>query len=114
MDVVHVNGPGSLVMDPLRSEACWRTFKYFIIVIISMNYIFVHLLDNKVLNVSVFRLPIIAFQTLIPRNKPSTDVQSFFSRVKVKLCRLCGRGILLVRRTTQEKCLCLSDKKRRM
>ena len=37
-------------MDPLLSETCWNTFKYFIILMISMNYIFVHLLDNKVFN----------------------------------------------------------------
>jgi len=28
------------MMNPLRSEACWRTFKYFIIIIVSKNYIF--------------------------------------------------------------------------
>jgi len=39
-------------MDPLWSETWWSTFKYFIILIISTNYIFVHLLDNKVFNVS--------------------------------------------------------------
>ena len=38
------------MMDPLWSETCWCTFKYFIISIISTNYIFVHLLDNKVFN----------------------------------------------------------------
>jgi len=37
-------------MDPLWSETCWSTLKYFIISIISTNYIFVHLLDNKVFN----------------------------------------------------------------
>ena len=39
-------------MDPLWSETCWSNFKYFkyfiIIIIVSTNYIFVHLLDNKV------------------------------------------------------------------
>ena len=39
-------------MDPLWSETCWSNFKYFkyfiIILIVSTNYIFVHLLDNKV------------------------------------------------------------------
>ena len=30
---------GSLMMDPLRSEICWSTFKYFIILIVSTNYI---------------------------------------------------------------------------
>jgi len=35
-------------MDPLWSETCWDNFKYFIIIlIVSTNYIFVHLLDNK-------------------------------------------------------------------
>ena len=34
----------------LWSETCCSTFKYFIILIISMNYIFVHLLGNKVFN----------------------------------------------------------------
>jgi len=29
-------------------ETCWRTFKYFIILTMSTNYIFVHLLDSKV------------------------------------------------------------------
>ena len=38
------------MMDPLWSETCWSTFNYFITLIISMNYIFVHLLDNKFLN----------------------------------------------------------------
>jgi len=37
-------------MDPPWSETCWSTFKYFIILIISKNYIFVHLLVNKVFN----------------------------------------------------------------
>jgi len=37
-------------MDPLCSETCWNTFKYLIILIISTNYIFLHLLDNKVFN----------------------------------------------------------------
>ena len=37
------------MMDPLRSETCWSNFKYFIIIlIVSTNYTFVHLLDNKV------------------------------------------------------------------
>jgi len=27
------------MMDPLRSETCWSTFKYFIILIVSTNYI---------------------------------------------------------------------------
>jgi len=27
------------MMDPLWSETCWRTFKYFIILIVSTNYI---------------------------------------------------------------------------
>jgi len=35
-------------MDSLRSETCWSTFKYFIILIVSTNYIFVHKLYNKV------------------------------------------------------------------
>ena len=36
-------------MDPLCPETCWSNFKYIIIIlIISTNYIFVHLLDNKV------------------------------------------------------------------
>ena len=39
-------------MDPLWSEICWSIFKYFeifyIILVISSNYIFVHLLDIKV------------------------------------------------------------------
>jgi len=36
-------------MDPLWSETCWSNFKYLIIIlIVSTNYIFVHLLDNKV------------------------------------------------------------------
>jgi len=30
---------GSLMMDPLRSETCWITFKYFIILIVSKYYI---------------------------------------------------------------------------
>jgi len=37
------------MMDPLWSETCWSTFKYFIILIIPTKYIFVHLLDNKVI-----------------------------------------------------------------
>ena len=41
-------------MDPLWSETRWSNFKYFkyfiIILIVSTNYIFVHLLDNKVFN----------------------------------------------------------------
>ena len=37
-------------MDPLQSETGRSTFKYFIILTISTNYIFVHLLDNKVFN----------------------------------------------------------------
>jgi len=36
------------MMDPLSSETCWGTFKYFIILIVSTNYIFVHLLDSRV------------------------------------------------------------------
>ena len=43
-------------MDPLRSETCWSTFKYFIILIISTNYILVHLLDNEVFNSRQFLL----------------------------------------------------------
>ena len=39
------------MMDPLSSETCWSTFKYFINLVMSTNYIFVHLLDNKVINV---------------------------------------------------------------
>ena len=39
-------------MDPLRSETFWsilNIFKYYIIIlIVSTNYVFVHLLDNKV------------------------------------------------------------------
>ena len=35
---------------PLSSETCWSTFKYLIILIISTNCIFLHLLDNKVFN----------------------------------------------------------------
>ena len=46
-DLVHVNGhdrtilvifsqvQGSLMMDPVWSETCWSTFKYFIILIVS-------------------------------------------------------------------------------
>ena len=37
-------------MDTLWFETCSSTFKYFIILIVSTNYIFVHLLDNKVFN----------------------------------------------------------------
>ena len=44
-------------MDPLRSETCWSNFKYFnyftIILIVSTNYVFVHLLDNKVFQSSL-------------------------------------------------------------
>ena len=44
-------------MDPLWSETCWsilNIFKYFIIIlIVSTNYIFVHLLDNKVFESSL-------------------------------------------------------------
>ena len=37
------------MMDPLWSETCWNNFKYFIIIlIVSTNCIFVHLLENKV------------------------------------------------------------------
>jgi len=37
------------MMDALLSETCRSNFKYFIIIlIVSTNYIFVHLLDNKV------------------------------------------------------------------
>ena len=36
------------MMDPLLSETCWSTFRCFTILIISTNYIFVHLLDNEV------------------------------------------------------------------
>ena len=36
----------------ILAETCWSNFKYFvyfvIILIVSTNYIFVHLLDNKV------------------------------------------------------------------
>jgi len=36
-------------MDPLCSETYWSNFKYFIIILtVSTNYTFVHLLDNKV------------------------------------------------------------------
>jgi len=39
-------------MDPLWSKIYWNNFKYFkyfiIILILPTNYIFVHLLDNKV------------------------------------------------------------------
>ena len=36
-------------MDPLCSETCWSNFKYFIIILfVSTNYIFVHLLDIEV------------------------------------------------------------------
>ena len=35
-------------MDPLWSETCRSTFKYFIILIVSTNYIFEHKLDNKI------------------------------------------------------------------
>ena len=36
--------------DHKGSETCWSNFEYFIIIlIVSTNYIFVHLLDNKVL-----------------------------------------------------------------
>ena len=35
-------------MDPFWSEKCWSNFKYCIIIlIVSTNYIFVHLLENK-------------------------------------------------------------------
>ena len=37
-------------MDPLWSETCWNTFKYFIILIVYIYYIFVHWLDNKLFN----------------------------------------------------------------
>jgi len=30
---------GSLMMDPLWSETCWSTFKYFIILIVSTYYV---------------------------------------------------------------------------
>jgi len=36
------------MMDPLWSETCWSTFKYFIILIVSTNYMLVHQLDNTV------------------------------------------------------------------
>ena len=36
-------------MDPLWSETCWSTFKYFIILIVNILCI-VHWLDNKVFN----------------------------------------------------------------
>jgi len=36
--------------DHLWSETCCSTFKYLIILIISTNYIFLHLLDNNVFN----------------------------------------------------------------
>jgi len=38
----------SMMMDPLWSETCWSTFKYFIILIVSTNYIIVYKLDNNV------------------------------------------------------------------
>jgi len=54
-DHVHVNGHDrtilvilALMIDPLWSETCWSTFKYFIILILSTNYIFVQKLDNEV------------------------------------------------------------------
>jgi len=34
-------------MDPLWSETCWNTFKYFVILILYMCYLIVHMLDNK-------------------------------------------------------------------
>ena len=36
------------MMDPLWFETYWNTFKYFLILIMYTNYMFVHLLDNKV------------------------------------------------------------------
>ena len=43
-------------MDPLWSDTCWSNFKYFIIIlIVSTNYIFVHLLDNKVFSHLLFK-----------------------------------------------------------
>jgi len=62
IDHVHVNGhdriilvilakycvQGSLMMDPLWSETCRSTFKHFIMLIVTTNYILVHQLDNKV------------------------------------------------------------------
>ena len=53
------------MIDPLWSETCWSNFKYFfkyfiIILIVSTNCIFVHLLDNKVFcflqKVKIFKL----------------------------------------------------------
>jgi len=42
----------SMMMDPLWTEKCWNNFNYFkyfiIILIVSTNYIFVYLFDNKV------------------------------------------------------------------
>ena len=48
-------------MDPLWSETHWSTFKYFIILIISTNYIFVHLLDNKVFDCEWDRMTLTSY-----------------------------------------------------
>jgi len=42
-------------MDPLWSETCWSTFKYYIILIVSAYYIIAHKLDNKIF--ILFTLP---------------------------------------------------------
>jgi len=57
-------------MDPLRSEtslSILNIFKYFIIIlIVSTNYIFVHLLDNKVFYSCHFvRFPVKKFKLLL-------------------------------------------------
>ena len=36
------------MMDPLLSETCWRTFKYFIILIVCTCYIIVYKLYNGI------------------------------------------------------------------
>jgi len=42
------------MMDPLWSETCWSTFKYFVILIVPTYYIIVHKLDNNIFKQFVF------------------------------------------------------------
>ena len=44
-------------MDPLWSETCRSTFKYFIILIVSTNYIFVRKLDKNVFIIKMYAAP---------------------------------------------------------
>ena len=71
----------SLMMDPLWSKICWSNFKYFIIIlIVSMNYIFVHLLANKVF----YFMPVGTTLPLIHSNYAGSGAQPDFYPVVTK------------------------------